>query len=338
MSGLIPVEDLFINRSESGTWQKDISDSKKEVPDTRERTVIIDDEIKALEKQIEKDIERFRDLRKNHCLPFFIDTIEFEVVDDIFDALRENYKDCDGKLDVIIDSSGGDIHAAYNLAMLFRKYGYKELSFFVPRWAKSAATLIVCSGDNLYMSPVAELGPLDPQINQFNPLERRLEDFSPLHLGATLELIRNEFKAGNKDLANGLLQRLQFPLTLGYIIKSKEVSQNYMCKLLGSRLLKNLTPNEIKSIADKFTESYPDHSYCITTSELNEIGIDVVKELESPELDIIWNIYKSHAKKQDLQYEKNLLENNKNPDGFRKTGSSGNGNKRRKHIRKWEIL
>jgi len=57
MSGLIPVEDLFINRNESGTWQKDISDSKKEVPDTRERTVIIDDEIKALEKQIEKDIE-----------------------------------------------------------------------------------------------------------------------------------------------------------------------------------------------------------------------------------------------------------------------------------------
>ena len=118
------------------------------------------------------------------------------------------------KIDVIVDSSGGDIDAAYNLSNLFRRFAKEELNFIVPRWAKSAATLLVCSGDKIFMAPVTELGPLDPQITDFNPLEKRLEQFSPLHIGATLELIRKEFAGGNDKLAESLVERLQFPMRL----------------------------------------------------------------------------------------------------------------------------
>lgn len=162
----------------------------------------IEKRIAELEKTIGQKLNRYQEIKEGClCFPFLGVDITPSVVDDIFQDLRTKYKECDGRLSVIIDSGGGDIDAAYNLAMLFRKYGTNELDFIVPRWAKSAATLLVCSGDRIFMSPVAELGPLDPQITQFNPLEGRFEQFSPLHIESTLDMIRQEFEKGNEKLA-----------------------------------------------------------------------------------------------------------------------------------------
>lgn len=126
------------------------------------------------------------------CYPFlFIDEeITTETVDRVFDDLRQSFGANleSGRLAVIVASPGGDINAAYNLALLFRQYGNQELTFVVPRWAKSAATLIVCGGDRVMMTQVAELGPIDPQITDHNPLELRVERFSPLHIESTFVL------------------------------------------------------------------------------------------------------------------------------------------------------
>ena len=157
----------------------------EDTEDTNKREDFSDsvDRIKQLESQIDQEFKNLRKVRKDClCFPFLDVMITPVVVDDTFEELRSNYKDCKGRLDIIVGSGGGDIDAAYNLAMLFRKYGTEELNFIVPRWAKSAATLLVCSGDKILMSPIAELGPLDPQITQMNPFEGRLEQFSPLHI------------------------------------------------------------------------------------------------------------------------------------------------------------
>ena len=197
------------------------------------------DDISKIDEQIEELIKHFQEIRKDFmCYSFLGVDISKSVVDDIFDDLRTKFNECNGFLDVIVDSPGGDIDAAYNLSMLFRKFGHKQLNFIIPRWAKSAATLLVCSGDKIFMSPIAEMGPLDPQITEFNPLENRLEHFSPLHIGSTLELIRQEFDNGNEKLAQGLMERLQFPLTLGSFIKSHEIAAQYLVKLLETRMLK----------------------------------------------------------------------------------------------------
>ena len=177
------------------------------------------------------------------CFPFLFaeDQITAKTVDNVFDALQDliGLDNDQGCLIVVVDSSGGDIDAAYNLALLFQRYGSKRLTYIVPRWAKSAATLLVCSGNSVMMTPVAELGPLDPQITQMNPLEERLESFSPLHIESTLELIRKEFAQGHTALAEGLLQRLQFPITLGGFKQSLEIGKQYANNLLSSRMLKD---------------------------------------------------------------------------------------------------
>ena len=197
-----------------------------------------------------------------------------QLIEEVFEELRTSFNDVNGELDVIVHSSGGDIDASYNLACLFQKFGHKKLTFIVPRWAKSAATLLVCAGDEILMTPIAELGPLDPQITQINPLEERFEQFSPLHVQTTLELIRNEFQSGNRDLAEGLLKRLQYPLTLGSFIKSLEIAEQYLVRLLKSRMAKTgklgATPEEI---AKRLTREYADHGFCINIDEAKKLVV-----------------------------------------------------------------
>lgn len=258
-----------------------------------------------LDKQITEEIEKLQTLRKRKCYTFFLPKTNITdiVVEDVFDDLRKDYCDCDGELDVVVFSGGGDIDAAYNLALLFRKFASKYLTFIVPRWAKSAATLLVCSGNKILMSPIAELGPLDPQITQVNPMEQRTEQFSPLHIEATLDLIREEFKQGHKDLANGLLERLQFPLTLGSFKKSLELSKEYLKRLLSTRMLigddKEKRCNEI---AEKMAKGYPDHSFCVDIEEAKAIGLEV-EELKDDELNIVWKIHKFIREKEKIRAE-----------------------------------
>lgn len=264
-------------------------------------------EIDECDKQIEETLEQFKTLRGGRsCFPFLGAEITAGLVDDVFDELRQNYGECNGKLDVIIDSPGGDIDAAYNLAQLFRKYGYDELVFVVPRWAKSAATLIVCAGDRIDMTPVAELGPVDPQITELRAYEGRLEQFSPLDISSTMDLIRTEFETGSERLAQGLLERLQFPLTLGSFLKLLQVGEQYLVKLLETRMLKD-DPSNVKAIAQGLGNSFAGHGFCINLEEAKSLGLNV-RELDGDELGAVWNIHRQHQLKQIKQRELRRLE------------------------------
>ena len=275
---------------------------KRKLPDT----------IPAIDKAITSRLAELSEACGNgvKCYPFLLanEEITSSIVDKVFDELQERFGPApdEGNLAVVVDSGGGDIDAAYNLALLFRRYGSNSLTFIVPRWAKSAATLLVCGGDCVMMTPVAELGPLDPQITQMNPMEQRIERFSPLHIESTLELIRNEFAQGNKALAEGLLQRLQFPITLGSFKKSLEVGKQYADKLLTSRMLKD-DPAKASEIAVRLTEGYADHGFCINIDEATTLGL-VVKGLSANQLEIVWGIHKLARKRSDLQDAKRKKE------------------------------
>jgi hypothetical protein len=78
----------------------------------------------------------------------------------------------DGTIDLILDTFGGSLDSAFK-TMLFLSRFAKRLRVFVPRHAKSAGTLIAVGANELYMSPFAELGPLDTQIRDpRNPTDR----------------------------------------------------------------------------------------------------------------------------------------------------------------------
>ncbi len=261
--------------------------------------------IRGIEKRIGTLLQ---DLARTHgdeaeSFPFLLpdDHITPQTVDKVFDELQQRFGSTtpNGRLVVVVDSSGGDIDAAYNLALLFRNYGAQRLTYVVPRWAKSAATLLVCGGDTIVMTPVAELGPLDPQITQVNPLEQRVESFSPLHVESTLELIRNEFSQGNRDLAEGLLQRLQFPITLGSFKKSLEVGKQYAKKLLESRMLSDELESAAR-VAESLVEGYADHGFCINFDEALALGLKVERP-SGEQLKLIWDLHRLTRKMAELR-------------------------------------
>ena len=78
----------------------------------------------------------------------------------------------EGTIDLILDTLGGSLDSAFKTVHFLSRFT-KRLRVFVPRRAKSAGTLIAIGASELYMSPFAELGPLDTQIRDpRNPTDR----------------------------------------------------------------------------------------------------------------------------------------------------------------------
>lgn len=248
--------------------------------------------VESVEKELQASADQLAKLHdcKAYCISLPGSEINMWLVDRVYDELTQKFPNGNDKLLVVISSSGGDIDAAFNLAKLLRRYGKEKLLFVVPRWAKSAATLVVCAGDEILMTPVAELGPLDPQITIHDKTENRKEHFSPLHIQSTLQLIAEQFKAGKTELASGLLNRLQFPLTLGSFKKTLDVGKDYINKLLSTRMIGD-NASAIKKIADTLVEGFAHHGACIMADEAMAIGLKVT-ELTGKQEELAWRIYK----------------------------------------------
>jgi ClpP class serine protease len=90
-------------------------------------------------------------------------------------------------LDILIHSPGGYPDATESIVQQLRGK-YSNIRFIVPSYAKSAATMLAMSGNE--MDRDAELGPIDPQMrtqNGTSPAESILEQFKK----AQAELLGN---------------------------------------------------------------------------------------------------------------------------------------------------
>jgi hypothetical protein len=67
------------------------------------------------------------------------------------------------KLTVILETTGGYVETVERIANTFRNH-YTTVEFIVPNYAYSAGTILVLSGDEIYMDYYSVLGPIDPQV------------------------------------------------------------------------------------------------------------------------------------------------------------------------------
>ncbi|MCK4463506.1 MAG: hypothetical protein KAU58_04250 [Candidatus Omnitrophica bacterium] len=68
------------------------------------------------------------------------------------------------EIDFILHSPGGFAESVEMMVKLLRSR-FKKVRFIIPHTAKSAATMLALSGNEILMSPSAELGPIDPQVS-----------------------------------------------------------------------------------------------------------------------------------------------------------------------------
>jgi hypothetical protein len=69
------------------------------------------------------------------------------------------------KLLVMLETDGGYIETAERMVRAFRQH-YETVEFLVPDFAFSAGTVLVMSGDAIYMDYSSVLGPIDPQVQR----------------------------------------------------------------------------------------------------------------------------------------------------------------------------
>jgi hypothetical protein len=82
-------------------------------------------------------------------------------------------------VDVFIHSPGGSAEATESIVKILRNK-FKDVRFIVTGTAKSAATMMIMSGNSILMDSNAELGPVDPQVRvrgRFSPAGSIIEQF-----------------------------------------------------------------------------------------------------------------------------------------------------------------
>lgn len=85
-------------------------------------------------------------------------------LDDEFRVAIENIRKSskEKRLTVMLETRGGFMETVERMVSVMRKH-YNTVSFVVPNYAYSAGTILVLSGDRIYMDYYSVLGPIDPQ-------------------------------------------------------------------------------------------------------------------------------------------------------------------------------
>jgi len=196
---------------------------------------------------------------------------------------------------LLVDSPGGYTRSAYQIASMLRRH-CGSFTAVVPRYAKSAATLLCLGASRILMSPNAELGPLDPQLvdrdseNQRSaldetlPLERlnafalEVMDRTMIHLinrtGKRLENLLPKVMSFAVDLTKPLLEKMD-PIRYTAASRALKISEEYAVRLLRPHFPRREQSDKAAEIANHLTHRYPEHGFPIEYPEAHALGLHV---------------------------------------------------------------
>lgn len=125
--------------------------------------VIKSDSNEIMEEQLRKRAKALESELKGDLL-FFNGPITTPS-DDLIKGAIESENNKFDKLIFILETQGGYIETAKRIVEVTRHH-YKKVDFIIPNCAMSAGTILVMSGDKIYMNYYSVLGPIDPQVER----------------------------------------------------------------------------------------------------------------------------------------------------------------------------
>lgn len=196
-------------------------------------------------------------------------------------------------IDLIINSFGGDGLTSWRLITMLREFigDDGKLTCFVPFYAYSAATLIAVGCDEIFLHPLASLGPVDPQITvnkKDGPQQFAYEDVS-----AYTNFLKDEAGITEQREKVSLLSHLVNQIEPSVIGASKRASMQSI--VMAEKLLKlhmlGVESQNAEVIAEKLSKNYFSHGHAVTRSEALELGLKVSERNKDIE-ELIWKIFK----------------------------------------------
>lgn len=138
---------------------------------------------------------------KGDCVFVYSDLVP--TLDNAFRETVEELKSKDGSehLVVLLETGGGYVETVERMVLVMREH-YRKVSFVVPSHAYSAGTVLVLSGDSIYMDYYSVLGPIDPQyaglpgagyLAKFKELTNRINGTGPAGSRAELAYLIRRF-------------------------------------------------------------------------------------------------------------------------------------------------
>lgn len=238
--------------------------------------------------------------------------IATDVVPLVYEHLHSQAPDTLKKTDLVIYSRGGHADAPWSIVSAIRECtGNGRLGVLIPYRAHSAATLVALGADEIVMTPMAELGPIDATVGSgpYNPQEPTEKD-RPQRLPVSVEDVRGYFE---------LLDTVECKEPTGRLSAFKEISQQVhplalgnvnrilrQTTLVASRLLKTRTepyPDaKNQEIVDALSSEICSHNHAIHRSEaVNEIGLEHVTHAEDVDInEELWSLYKEYCEYFDM--------------------------------------
>ena len=267
-------------------------------------------------------IKRIEEARGSRVIALFYgdrQITQTNIADDalrpLYDHLRSIAASASGeheKIDLILYTLGGAVETPWKMVTKIRQFS-SEFAVTIPFRAYSAGTMIALGADKILMSPMSELGPIDPSLqmqpgalgNPFLLSDPGVEDvaayvtFLTRRAGITDQApLAETIKVLAEHLTPTLLGRLE--RTYSHI------------RLVARKLLSLANPPypeaSIDAISEALTEKMYAHGHGIGIDEAAELGLKVEKMNPSLE-DLVWKLY--------LNYEAALkLNTTADPEGY----------------------
>lgn len=190
------------------------------------------------------------------------------------------------QLCVLLDTGGGYIEVAERIADTFRKH-YRIVVFIVPDSAMSAGTVLVMSGDAIYMDYFSQLGPIDPQVQRPGK-----GDLIPA-LGYLIQYERLIEKSQKGTITTAELQYLieNFdPAELYSFEQARELSKTLLQEWLAKYKFKNWKTTETQGIK-------------VTTSMRKQRALEIAEKLNKTDK---WHLHSRGISMETLRKELNL--------------------------------
>ena len=215
-------------------------------------------------------------------------------------------------VDLFLYSAGGDTMVPWRLVSMIREYCDK-FSVLIPYKAHSAATMIALGADEIVMSNLSELSPIDPSTaNVFNPVDPANQQnripISVEDVMAYFDLAKNKFGIkSDEDLSRVFAKFVEanpqiHPLALGNVNRIHN-----LIRMLAKRLLKShkvaMKEEAVDKIVDYFTEKLYSHQYFIGRKEAREdLGLTTVVDADDTLAKAMTDLYEDYNK--DLEFGK----------------------------------
>ncbi len=210
-------------------------------------------------------------------------------------------------LDVFLFTLGGDTQAAFGFARAVRGFGAKRVSVLVPEKCHSAGTLFAIGADEIIMTAIATLSPIDPSITTpLNPTvdvapgQRQVVPVSVESVAGYQALVEKQWKLNPEGIvaAFRILAEKVNPIALGDVYRSREQIAFLARKLL---LLHRHDDGSITKITETLTRTLGSHDYLISRAEAQEMfGKTQIPDPDDNDLDLIWNLFSDFASEMKL--------------------------------------